>query len=101
MTLANFFTAWPELFLSAMIFVILVVDAVVAPKHRHWNYLLALATLLGCSALTMLQFALDRPINMFAGMFVGDAMGNVLKLCAYVAVAILSAPRRPAEATPA
>ncbi len=88
MQLGQFIPAFPEMFLTVMTFVILCVDAVLKRNHGIWAYLLSLFTLIGCAVLTLGMFVFPKPVVMFAGMFVGDAMGNVLKLCTYVALAM-------------
>ena len=88
MQLGQFIPAFPEMFLTVMTFVILCIDAVLKRNHGTWAYLLSLFTLIGCATLTLGMFVFPKPIVMFAGMFVGDAFGNVLKLCTYVALAM-------------
>ncbi|MBI3068639.1 MAG: NADH-quinone oxidoreductase subunit NuoN [Betaproteobacteria bacterium] len=77
--------AYAEIFLLAMVCVILVADLFVSDDNRIVTYALTQATLIGSAAITF--FTLDGETRYtFSGMFVDDLMADVLKLGVYVAV---------------
>jgi NADH-quinone oxidoreductase subunit N len=84
----QFLPAVPELFLLGMICFILVVDVFLSDTHRLVTYWLSLATIAGTAWLTV-AVAQQGSLLTFGGMFVNDAMGNVLKLCTYLTVALV------------
>jgi len=84
----QFLPAVPELFLLGMICFILVVDVFLSDAHRLVTYWLSLATIAGTAWLTV-AVAQQGSLLTFGGMFVNDAMGNVLKLCTYLTVAVV------------
>jgi NADH-quinone oxidoreductase subunit N len=86
--LPQFLPAVPEMFLLGMICFILVVDVFLAESHRLVTYWLALATVAGTAWLTV-AVAQQGSLLTFGGMFVNDAMGNVLKLFTYLIVAMV------------
>ncbi len=84
------FPAYAEVFLLAMVCVILMLDLFVRDEQRWITYALTLATLLGCFLLTVLVvLASDAGPYTFSGMFVSDLMANVLKLGIYITVAVV------------
>ncbi|MBI4194835.1 MAG: NADH-quinone oxidoreductase subunit NuoN [Betaproteobacteria bacterium] len=80
--------AYPELFLLAMVCVILVVDLFVSDGNRIVTYMLTQAALAGCFAITYLTARLE-PVHTFSGMFVDDLMSDVLKLMVYLGVMVV------------
>jgi NADH-quinone oxidoreductase subunit N len=77
--------AYPELFLAAMVCVILVADLFVSDARRavtYWLTQLALA----CAFLITLLTSSTEPVTTFSGMFVDDFMADVLKLLTYLGV---------------
>lgn len=86
--LPQFLPAVPEMFLLGMICFILVVDVFIADSHRLVTYWLSLATVAGAAWLTV-AVAQQGSLLTFSGMFVNDAMGNVLKLFTYLVVAVV------------
>jgi NADH-quinone oxidoreductase subunit N len=84
----QFLPAVPELFLLGMICFILVVDVFLSDTHRLVTYWLSLASIAGTAWLTV-AVAQQGSLLTFGGMFVNDAMGNVLKLCTYLTVAVV------------
>src|SRR5579885_1021734 len=84
----QFLPAVPELFLLGMICFILVVDVFLSDAHRLVTFWLSLATVAGTAWLTV-AVAQQGSLLTFGGMFVNDAMGNVLKLCTYLSVAVV------------
>jgi NADH-quinone oxidoreductase subunit N len=81
----NVLPALPEMLLLAMVSVILIADLFVRDENRFTTYLLTQIALLVC-AIATLAGAAPEVISTFNGMFVRDAMGDSLKLIAYVAV---------------
>jgi len=80
--------AYTELFLLAMVCVILVADLFISDDNRIFTYALTQATLAGCIAVTWFT-ASAGPTYTFSGMFVADLMSDVLKLLTYVAVMMM------------
>jgi NADH-quinone oxidoreductase subunit N len=74
--------ALPEIFVLGMACAILLVD--VFTKERVLSYVLTLATLLGAAAITVFT-SVPQVQTTFGGQFIDDAMGDVLKLFAYLA----------------
>ena len=90
MTIAmpNLIPALPEIFLLCMASFILVFDLFLSDKNRFVTYALAQLTLLGCAWLTIATSQVET-VYTFHNMFVGDVMGNVLKMMAYLAVSVI------------
>jgi NADH-quinone oxidoreductase subunit N len=86
--LPQFLPAVPEIFLLGMICFIVVVDVFVSDAHRLITYWLSLASVAGAAWLTV-WVAQQGGLLTFSGMFVNDAMGNVLKLFTYLVVAVV------------
>ncbi len=84
----NLIPALPEIFLLAMASFILIFDLFLSDKNRFYTYALSQLTLLGCAWLTITTSQPDT-IYTFHNMFVGDVMGNVLKLVAYLSVSAI------------
>ena len=84
----QFLPAVPEMFLLGMICFILVVDVFISDAHRLVTYWLSLASVAGTAWLTV-AVAQQGSLLTFSGMFVNDAMGNVLKLFTYLVVAVV------------
>jgi NADH-quinone oxidoreductase subunit N len=78
----------PEIFLLAMLSFVLVVDAMLKDSQRVITYVLTLAALAGCAWLTFRGHD-PAPVRAFSGMFVEDAIADVLKLALYLAVAFM------------
>ena len=68
-----------EIFLLAMACVILIVDLFVRDKNRSLTYFLTQASLVG-SAIVTVMASTGQVAYTFSNMFVGDLMGDVLKL---------------------
>jgi NADH-quinone oxidoreductase subunit N len=77
--------AYPELFLLVMVCVILVADLFISDDNRIVTYGLTQAALAGCIAITWATFSAD-PEYTFSGMFVDDAMSDVLKILVFAGV---------------
>jgi len=86
--------AYPELFLLAMVCVILIADLFVSDDNRIVTYALTQATLAGCFLITYLTAAVE-PVTTFSDMFVDDLMADVLKLLVYVGVMVMLVYSRP------
>ncbi|NWG38727.1 MAG: NADH-quinone oxidoreductase subunit NuoN [Hydrogenophilaceae bacterium] len=78
----------PEIFLLAMLSLILIVDVMLKDGQRFVTYVLSLLTLAGCAWLTFRGLNTE-PVYVLSSMFVDDAMSDVLKLALYLAVAIM------------
>src|SRR4029079_4240291 len=93
----------PELFLLGAICVILIADLFVSPERRGLTHFLAILSLIGCAVLTLRLpgAASDAPRQLaFAGMFVRDGVGDVLKLFIYLSSALVFVYARPYLAAP-
>ncbi|MGH8617848.1 MAG: NADH-quinone oxidoreductase subunit NuoN [Burkholderiales bacterium] len=78
--------AYPELFVLAMVCVVLLVDLFL-PEDRRWvTYALTMATLAGAFLLTLLGLGSEEVEYTFLGMFVYDLLAHVLKLLVYLTV---------------
>ena len=86
--------AYPELFLLAMICLILVVDLFVSEDNRVVTYALSQAALAACIAITYLTRTFE-PTYTFSRMFVDDVMSDVLKVVVYLAVMATLVYSRP------
>lgn len=84
----DYYPAAAEIFLTTAICVVLLVDVFLRDEQRMITYWLSLATLLGTAACSALFFV-DESVTTFFGSFVADAASGVLKLVAYVAVALV------------
>lgn len=78
----------PEIFLLAMLSLILIVDVMLKDGQRFITYVLSLLTLAGCAWLTFKGLNTE-PVYVMSSMFVDDAMADVLKLALYLAVATM------------
>jgi NADH-quinone oxidoreductase subunit N len=81
----DFAPAYPEIFLLVMVCVVLLADLAWGEKKPYVAYVLAQFALLGCALIT---FATSAPevIYTFSGMFVDDAMADILKMLVYITV---------------
>jgi NADH-quinone oxidoreductase subunit N len=82
----DFMPLLPELFVLTLACFILVVDVFLEERQRHITYGLTQLTLLGAALLTLATYA-HAPVTTMFGHYVRDAMGDVLKLCIYLATA--------------
>lgn len=90
MTWANLslLPATPEIFLLLAVSVILVLDLFVSDENRDITFGLTLGSLAITALLTIKGFSLSiRPA--FYGLFVADAMSDVLKVAMYVVMALI------------
>ena len=81
----DFAPAYPEIFLLIMVCVVLLADLAWGGKKSYLAYSLAQLSLFGCLLIT---FATSAPgvVYTFSGMFVDDAMADMLKMLVYVTV---------------
>jgi len=86
--LIQFAPALPEIFVLAMVSLILVFDAAVDDSKRYVAYVLSLATLAGAAFLTMHDFS-TMPVLALGGLFIDDPLSDVLKLFLYLSVAVV------------
>lgn len=84
--LTQFAPALPEIFVLAMVSLILVIDAAVDDSKRYIAYVLSLATLAGAAFLTVNDFS-TMPVLALGGLFIDDPLSDVLKLFLYLTVA--------------
>ena len=85
-SLAQFLPLLPEIFLLAMLSLILIIDAAVGDNKRYFAYVLSLATLAGTAFLTLRDFS-TMPVLTMNGLFIDDPLSDVLKLFLYLTVA--------------
>ncbi|MFA7095523.1 MAG: NADH-quinone oxidoreductase subunit NuoN [Gammaproteobacteria bacterium] len=83
---SDFISAAPEIFVLGMACLVLVADLFLDERNRAATYWLSQLTLAGAAVLTIALYD-ERPVSVFGGMFVNDAMGNVLKLFIYLLTA--------------
>lgn len=84
----NLALAAPEIFLAAAICAVLLVDVFLRDNQRGITYLLAMLAIVG-TAVCSAWFAVDQAVVAFDGSFIADPAGTVLKMFAYVTVAIV------------
>jgi NADH-quinone oxidoreductase subunit N len=83
--------AYPEIFLLAAGCAILLIDLFLADERRWVTYALSLAALLGCALLTVIATVATGGQRAYVfphDLFVFDLMASVLKMFAYIAVAL-------------
>ncbi|WP_297324510.1 NADH-quinone oxidoreductase subunit NuoN [Nitrosomonas sp.] len=78
----DFAPASSEIFMLIMVCVVMLADLTAGENRRYVAYLLTQVTLLGCALLTFLSFSTETS-QTFSGMFVDDAMADILKLMVY------------------
>ncbi|MDR4517103.1 MAG: NADH-quinone oxidoreductase subunit NuoN [Nitrosomonas sp.] len=78
----DFTPAYSEIFILVMVCVVMLVDLAAGEARRYITYLLTQATLLGCAFLTFVSFSAETTFT-FSGMFVDDAMADILKIMVY------------------
>ncbi len=86
-TTTNLAPVYPEIFLMIAASAILLIDMFLGQSKRTVTYVLSLATLAGCAALTYANYG-GATVYTFNNMFVSDGMGNLLKLFTYLAMGI-------------
>ncbi len=81
----DFAPASSEIFMLIMVCIVMLADLSAGEGRRYVAYLLTQITLLGCALLTFLSFSTDV-VETFSGMFVDDAMADILKLMVFATV---------------
>ncbi|WP_334188068.1 NADH-quinone oxidoreductase subunit NuoN [Noviherbaspirillum sp.] len=84
----NLIPLYPEIFLLIATSAILLIDMFLSDAKRNITYVLSLATLAVCTALSLADFNSGTTTYTFYNMFVSDPMSNLLKVFSYVAVAL-------------
>jgi len=90
--------AYPELFLTLMVCVILLVDLFVSDDSRSVTYLLTQLALAGSFAIIWTTSSAEVAYT-FSSMYVDDLMADVLKLTVCLSVMVMLAYSRPYVAT--
>jgi len=93
MEFPDFLLAAPEIFLLGMASLILVVDLFLPDSRRTWTYGLTQVALVGTAVLTFVLGG-EEVAYTFNGMFVDDAMSDVLKAAACLTVSVMLAYSR-------
>lgn len=90
LVIPNFGPALPEIVLTALICVVLVVDLFLSDKNRQLTYLLTQVSLLVSAYLSVRVFY-DEPVTTFDGLYVSDPIGALLKflICATTVLVLL------------
>jgi NADH-quinone oxidoreductase subunit N len=84
----NLIAAYPEIFLTIGITVVLLADLFFASAQRTLTYVLSLVVLAICAVLTIADYNSGATTYAFSNMYVSDPLANLLKLFSYLAVAI-------------
>ncbi len=84
----DFTPAYPEIFLLVMVCVVMLADLIVGERRRYIAFFLAQFALIGCAVLTFTTYSSETN-HTFSGMFVDDAMSDILKLMIYATVAVV------------
>ncbi|WP_153109036.1 NADH-quinone oxidoreductase subunit NuoN [Propionivibrio limicola] len=77
-----------EIVVLAMACLVLIVDVFVQDKKRTLTFALIQVSLLGAAVATLLTSS-GQILYTFNNMYVGDLMGDLLKLCVYVTVSVV------------
>ena len=85
-SLATMAPAIPEIVLAALVCTLLVIDLFLADEERHVTYWLTIVSLVGCAFITLGTFGREATIT-FQGMFVSDALSQVIKVAILLTVA--------------
>ncbi|MEZ5487579.1 MAG: NADH-quinone oxidoreductase subunit NuoN [Steroidobacteraceae bacterium] len=81
-------TALPEIFLTAAICIVLLVDVFAGAAGRRITPTLTLIVLAGGAALTLAYAQSGTTVELFSGMYVSDPLAVVLKLAGFLFVAV-------------
>jgi NADH-quinone oxidoreductase subunit N len=84
----EYLLAAPEIYLATAICAILLVDVFLRQEQRGMTYLLSMLALVGAALVSMLTLV-QEPAVAFSGSFISDPAGGVLKLVAYIVVALV------------
>ena len=86
--------AYPELFLLAMVCLILIADLFISDERRGISYALTQLALAGSIAIVWFTARIE-PAYTFSGMFVDDVMSDVLKVLVCLGVMVVLVYSRP------
>ncbi|MFM7397150.1 MAG: NADH-quinone oxidoreductase subunit NuoN [Gammaproteobacteria bacterium] len=91
LTLASILPALPEIYLTAAICLVLLVDVFAGSAGRRIAPTLTLLVIAVCAALTLSYAQVPSAVEIFSGMYLADPLATVLKLFTmlFVAVALL------------
>ncbi len=84
----NVSLAAPEIFLATAICVVLLVDVFLRQEQRGVTYTLSMLALVGSAAFSA-WFAVDQTTTAFSDSYVADSASHVLKMFAYLIVAVV------------
>ncbi|QAU34695.1 NADH-quinone oxidoreductase subunit NuoN [Janthinobacterium sp. 17J80-10] len=84
----NLIPVYPEIFLLIAASAILLIDMFLPDAKRNITYMLSLAALAVCAALSLYSFEAGAVTYTFNNMFVSDPMSHLLKLFSYLAVGV-------------
>jgi NADH-quinone oxidoreductase subunit N len=84
----NLIAAYPEIFLTIGVTVVLLADLFLASAQRTLTYVLSLVVLAVCAVLTIADYNSGATTYAFSNMYVSDPLANLLKLFSYLAVAV-------------
>jgi len=87
-TMPNLTPALPEIFVLAMVCLVLIADLFLSNRNRFVTYALSQITLLGAAWITLATSVNDVTYT-FSGMFVDDPMSDMLKLMLYLSVSVV------------
>ena len=83
----EFMPAAAEIFLISAICVVLLIDVFLSDEQRRITFRLAILAILGTAACSS-YFAVSESVTIFSGAFVADPTSQVLKMFAYIVVAL-------------
>ena len=83
----DFYPAAAEIFVAVMALVIMLASTFARSIARNLSYFLTQATLIGAAFITILTME-GEVVHTFSNMFIGDLMGDFLKLMIYFSTAI-------------
>ncbi len=86
--MSDFMLAAAEIFLMSAICAVLLIDVFLPEKLRQATFWLALLAIAGTAACSS-YFSVSESVTAFSGSFVADPAGTVLKMFAYVLVALV------------
>ena len=86
--MVNLYPAMPELFLTLAICVVLLVDVFLRAEQRQVTYYLAMLALVGTAACSA-YYQFDTATTTFSGAYVADPTATVLKMFAYIVMAVV------------
>jgi NADH-quinone oxidoreductase subunit N len=84
----EYWLAAPEIYLASAICVVLLIDVFLSQEQRRITYLLSMLALVGAGLVSLFSMY-PQPMVTFSGSFINDPASGVLKLLAYMAVALV------------